>query len=144
MAQVIDRRNVQGLIFQSYNYPLARYFLFQFGGAAGARRFLGEFAPRVTHAAQDLAPKPEPLLNIALSWTGLNKAGLLDSVGNLLGTVFYAIGDHDFGNGVGGRLPPENLHDPRRCLACIGFRDLQNRVGRRQLHAAVGIIQRLD
>jgi hypothetical protein len=78
MAQVIDRRNVQGLIFQSYNYPLARYFLFQFGDAAGARRFLGEWAPRLTHAAQDLALKPEPLINIALSWGGLNKTGALD------------------------------------------------------------------
>ena len=78
MAQIIDRRNVQGLIFQSYNYPCARYFLFQFGASAGARAFLGGLAPRVTHAAQDLAQKPEPLINIALSWTGLGKTGILD------------------------------------------------------------------
>jgi hypothetical protein len=81
MAQVIDRSNVQGLIFQSYNYPLARYFLFQFGDVTGARRFLGEWAPCIAHAAQDLSQRPEPLINIALSWTGLNKTGVLDRNG---------------------------------------------------------------
>jgi hypothetical protein len=78
MVQTIDRRNVQGLIFQSYNYPLARYFLFQFGDTAGARRFLAEWAPLITSAAQDPAAKAEPLINIALSWPGLNKTGALE------------------------------------------------------------------
>jgi hypothetical protein len=79
MAQVIDRSNVQGLLFQSYNYPVTRYFFFQLGDVAGARRFLREWVPRVTHGAVELAQKPEPLINIALSWQGLGKAGALET-----------------------------------------------------------------
>jgi Dyp-type peroxidase family len=78
MAQV-DRTNVQGLIFKSYNYPLTRHFLFQFGDAAGARRFLNEWAARVTHAEQNLDAKPDPLINIALTWSGLSKTGAVDA-----------------------------------------------------------------
>jgi Dyp-type peroxidase family len=74
----IDRSNVQGLIFRSYNYPFTRHFLFQFANTQGARGFLGEWVPHVTHAAQNLDPKPDPLLNIALTWSGLNKTGALD------------------------------------------------------------------
>ena len=77
MAQ-IDRRNVQGLIFQSYNYPLVGHFFFQFPSGVAARDFLKEWAPHVTNGEVDLAAKPDPLLNIALSWSGLKKTGAID------------------------------------------------------------------
>jgi deferrochelatase/peroxidase EfeB len=72
---------VQGLIFQSYNYPLTRHFLFQFRDEKGARGFLREWRSSVTHAGQDLAQKPEPLVNLAFSFQGLRRAGALDRPG---------------------------------------------------------------
>jgi deferrochelatase/peroxidase EfeB len=74
----VQRGNVQGLIFQSYNYPLVGHFFFQFPERTAARTFLAQWVPRVTSAAVDLGPKPDPLLNIALSWPGLKKTGVLD------------------------------------------------------------------
>jgi Dyp-type peroxidase family len=69
--------NVQGLVFRSYNYPHTRHFFFQFDDASAVRDFLNQWVPLVTDAAQDLAGKPDPLCNIALSWSGLSKTGVL-------------------------------------------------------------------
>jgi deferrochelatase/peroxidase EfeB len=77
MAQ-IERTNVQGLIFRSYNYRHTRHFLLNFDDATGARRFFTEWVPHVTNAARDLDAKPDPLINIALSWFGLKKIGAVD------------------------------------------------------------------
>jgi deferrochelatase/peroxidase EfeB len=74
----IERSNVQGLIFQSFNYPLVGHFFFQFPDGAAAREFLKEWVPHVTSAAVDIKAKPEPLLNIALSWQGIQKTGAVD------------------------------------------------------------------
>lgn len=73
----VERKNVQGLVFRSYNYPLTRHYFFQFPNAEGARGFLREWVPHVTDAAQDVDAKPDPLLNIAFTWWGLNKTGVL-------------------------------------------------------------------
>ena len=74
----VDRGNVQGLIFQSYNYPLVGHYFFQFPHGRAARDFLKEWLPRVTSASVDLTTKPTPLTNIALSWSGLVKTGAVD------------------------------------------------------------------
>jgi deferrochelatase/peroxidase EfeB len=76
MVQV-DPSNVQGLIFRSYNYPLTRHFFFQFSNTAGTRDFLKEWAPRMTHAGQDINARPDPLLNLAFTWRGLQKTAAL-------------------------------------------------------------------
>jgi deferrochelatase/peroxidase EfeB len=78
MPVAVDRTNVQGLIVNLYPYPLARHFLFRLGDAAAARRFLGEWVPRTTSAAVDLGPRPEPLINLALTWGGLRRLGALE------------------------------------------------------------------
>lgn len=74
----IDRGNVQGLIFQSYNYAVVGHFFFKFPDGAAAREFLNEWIPRVTSAAVDITANPEPLINIALSWQGIQKTGAVD------------------------------------------------------------------
>jgi Dyp-type peroxidase family len=79
----IDRANVQGLIFQSYNYLYTRHFLFHFDDADGARRFFNEWEPHVTHGAVDLAAKPDRLVNIAVTWSGLRKAGAVENAAGI-------------------------------------------------------------
>src|SRR4051812_9597738 len=79
MPVVIDRANIQGLIVNLYPYPLARHFLFRLGNAVMARRFLGEWVPRTTSAADDLGQRPEPLVNLALTWGGLRRLGALEA-----------------------------------------------------------------
>ena len=65
------RDNVQGLIAQRYHYPLARHFLFAVDDATIARATLRSWLPQVTLWRDDLTRRPEPLLNIGVSWNGL-------------------------------------------------------------------------
>jgi deferrochelatase/peroxidase EfeB len=75
----IDPANVQGLIFNLYRYPVSRHLLFRVTDAAGARVFLRTLLPQITHAAVDLASRPEPLINIGITWTGLLALGVFAS-----------------------------------------------------------------
>ena len=63
--------NIQGLITQRYAYPLARHFLLRVTDPAAARDCMRTLLPRVTRASIDLAQRPEPLLNIGITWIGL-------------------------------------------------------------------------
>jgi Dyp-type peroxidase family len=75
----IGPANVQGLIFNLYRYPVSRHLLFRVTDAAGARVFLRTLLPQITHAAVDLASRPEPLINIGITWTGLLALGVFAS-----------------------------------------------------------------
>jgi Dyp-type peroxidase family len=79
----IDPANVQGLVFQLYRYPRSRHLLFQVTDAARTRGFVRALLPRVTHAAVDLAARPEPLVNIGVSWQGLIALGVIGSLGTM-------------------------------------------------------------
>jgi Dyp-type peroxidase family len=79
----INPANMQGLIFQLYRYPLSRHLLFRVTDAGAARAFLRGLLPRVTHAGIDLLPRPEPLVNVGVTWTGLSALGVIGSVGTL-------------------------------------------------------------
>ncbi|WP_426420329.1 Dyp-type peroxidase [Bradyrhizobium genosp. A] len=79
----IDPANVQGIIFQLYRYPLSRHFLFRVDNAAAARECVRQLLPQVTHAAVDLSRRPEPLINIGVSWTGLAALGIIGSAAEL-------------------------------------------------------------
>lgn len=62
---------MQGVIVHPYRRPLARHHLFEFADPAGARRFLGHLAPRVTSAAAGPDPAEDVLVNIGVSYRGL-------------------------------------------------------------------------
>lgn len=80
MARV-DPTNVQGLVFHPYRYPFSRHLLFSVESASAARAWLRLLAARVTHAGQPLAENPEPLLNVGVTWRGLEALGLLAKLG---------------------------------------------------------------
>jgi deferrochelatase/peroxidase EfeB len=65
------RDNIQGLVIQRYGYPLARYFLLKVADAALARACLRGWLPKITRGDDDLSGRPEPLLNIGVTWRGL-------------------------------------------------------------------------
>jgi len=79
----IDPGNVQGLVFQLYRYPLSRHLLFRVTNAAAARGVLRKLLAQVTHAAVDLSQRPEPLVNIGVTWTGLAALGVIGSASEL-------------------------------------------------------------
>lgn len=69
----LRRDNVQGLIVASYQTPCSRHLLFEVTDADGARSFLRDLIPKITRASQDLSERPEPLINVGLSYGGLDK-----------------------------------------------------------------------
>lgn len=81
MPLTIDRGNVQGLVFEPYQCPHSLHLLYRISDAAGGRRFLGRWRPRITHAGQDPGSAPEPLINLALTWQGLLALKAFDEMG---------------------------------------------------------------
>jgi deferrochelatase/peroxidase EfeB len=81
MTRPLDRSNIQSLVFQPHRCAYSRHFLFQAQDKAGAKRFLGEWLPHVTHGGVDLDNPPGPLVNITVSWTGLDTLGAFDDLG---------------------------------------------------------------
>ena len=71
MTPVPSQANIQGLISRRYGYPLARHFLLHIIDAAQARASLAGWIPRITCGADDLGARPEPLLNVGVTWRGL-------------------------------------------------------------------------
>src|SRR3954468_24543494 len=69
----LRRDNVQGLIVASYQTPCSRHLLFEVVDAEGARSFLRDLIPKITRASQDLSERPEPLINVGLSYGGLDQ-----------------------------------------------------------------------
>jgi Dyp-type peroxidase family len=63
--------NIQGLVTQRYAYPLARHFLLAVRSVDAARECVRNWLPNVTRASADLSNRPEPLLNIGITWEGL-------------------------------------------------------------------------
>jgi hypothetical protein len=73
----IDRENVQGLIPRGYNYPYSRHFFFRFPDGKTGRSLLAWARPRITHGATwPTGVKPEPLLNVGLTFEGMKAIGL--------------------------------------------------------------------
>ena len=73
MGRPFDRSNVQAIILKPYAYPISRHLIFSIGNKKGARAFVREWVDSVAHGGRDLSATPEPLINIAISWTGLVK-----------------------------------------------------------------------
>jgi deferrochelatase/peroxidase EfeB len=73
----IDLDNVQGLIVRPYTHPVSSHELVRFPSPAGARAFLAALVPSVTSGRPWGADVPRRLLNVGLSFTGLQAAGAL-------------------------------------------------------------------
>jgi deferrochelatase/peroxidase EfeB len=83
MGRPFDRSNVQAIILKPYAYPISRHLIFSIGNKKGARAFVREWVDSVAHGGRDLSATPEPLINIAISWTGLVKIGAFDDIGGV-------------------------------------------------------------
>lgn len=79
----LDRSNLQSIVLQSHPCEHSRHFLFRSNDKIAAKRFLGEWTPRVTHGGIKIDPNnlPCPIINIAVSWAGLDKFGAFDDLG---------------------------------------------------------------
>lgn len=72
----LDLADIQGLIHHVYGYPKTRHLLFEIGNPAAGMKLLKLLAPRTTHAAVPLDPKPESLLNVGITYGGLEALGV--------------------------------------------------------------------
>jgi deferrochelatase/peroxidase EfeB len=67
----LDLTDIQGLIHHVYGYPITRHLLFSISNPPAGMRLLKFLAPLTTHAAVPLDPKPESLLNVGITYSGL-------------------------------------------------------------------------
>ncbi|MGK9059079.1 MULTISPECIES: Dyp-type peroxidase [Pseudomonas] len=70
-----DLADIQGLIHHHYGYPKTRHLLFEIGSPATGMHMLKFLAPR-TNTAVPLNPKPESLLNVGITYGGLEALGV--------------------------------------------------------------------
>src|SRR4029077_14474482 len=81
---VINHENVQGLILRGYNYPYSRHLLFHFPGGEAGQTFLAWARPLIPHGgAWPSGVKPQPLLNVGLTFEGLKALGLASIVASI-------------------------------------------------------------
>lgn len=85
MTCPLDRSNLQSIVLQSHPCAHSRHFLFRCKDKPGAKHFLAEWTPRVTHGGIEIDPNnpPCPIINIAVSWPGLDKVGAFDDLGGV-------------------------------------------------------------
>ncbi|WP_037584130.1 hypothetical protein [Stigmatella aurantiaca] len=69
--------NIQGLILRGYTHPYSCHLLFSFDVPAKAPGFLKALYPSVTSAEAWGTAKPQVLLNIGLTFTGIQSLGVL-------------------------------------------------------------------
>jgi Dyp-type peroxidase family len=73
----LDRQDVQGFIIKGYGYPLTRVLLLSFPDEARGKSFLRWVSPQITSACPwSRGAKPEPLVNLGLTYRGLQVIGL--------------------------------------------------------------------
>ncbi len=77
--------NVQSIVLRSHPCAHSRHFLFRIKDKRGAKAFLAGWLPRVTHGGIMIDPRnpPCPIVNITLSWSGLNNVGAFDALGGI-------------------------------------------------------------
>ena len=83
MVVQLDPSNLQSIVLQSHPCSHSRHFLFRSNDKLATKRFLAEWAPRVTHGGIKIDPSnpPCPIINIAIGWAGLDKVGAFDGLG---------------------------------------------------------------
>lgn len=66
-----DKDNVQGMIMRGYTHPWSCHLIFKFATQPGAKEFIKTILPYVQSAADWGDNKPEMMLNIGFTFTGL-------------------------------------------------------------------------
>ena len=66
----VDFSEVQGII-RTYRRVTSRHLIFRFDSGRGARAFIRELAERITMADGDANSAPDPLLNVGMTFNGL-------------------------------------------------------------------------
>jgi deferrochelatase/peroxidase EfeB len=74
-----QRSNVQGLIMRGYTHPYSTHMLFHFPGRGAAAAFVRSLLPYLQSAIDWGKQKPEKMLNISLTYSGLAVATTLSS-----------------------------------------------------------------
>jgi len=100
----VDFSNIQAVVVQAYGYPFSRHLLFHFIASGPAKNFLRELLAKVTTADQSLDSKPEPLLNVGITYRGLVALGVPSAVLDTFDAVFQEGPDA----GALGDLSPES------------------------------------
>ena len=67
--------NIQGLIVSGYTHPVARHLFLSFAWDANPAAFVGQLTPLIT-TAQDWVAKPPSILNLSLTYAGLEALGV--------------------------------------------------------------------
>jgi deferrochelatase/peroxidase EfeB len=126
MTEPLDRGTIQALLFGPFPCAHSRHLLLRCADKAGARRFLAEWLPHVSHGGLDLTTAPGPFLNIAVSFAGLAGLGAFDDLGGT-GQAKAAFAD-DFTKPIDallisafGASAPENWWNRRFTSEDIGF-----------------------
>jgi len=105
LQMTLDLTDIQGLIHHSYRYPRSRHLLFTITSPSAGKKILKFLIPRITHAAQNLNPKPEWLLNVGISYSGLEALGLKPEILQQFPTDFREIPDPERMGDVGESIP---------------------------------------
>jgi Dyp-type peroxidase family len=99
----VDFSNIQAIVVRPYGYPFSRHLFFHFAASASAKSFLRDLLARVTTADQALDSKPEPLLNVGITYRGLVALGVPPAILDSFDAVFKEGPD----GGALGDLAPE-------------------------------------
>jgi|GEM_PF-1209338 len=76
-----DRSNIQGLILRGYTHPCSCHLLFTFTvatGTAATRSFFNDLYDKLQSAADWGANKPASMLNIGLTFNGIQQLNIID------------------------------------------------------------------
>lgn len=77
-TNVPDKSAIQGLILRGYTHPYSCHFLFNFPGQADTQAFFKTLLPLVQNAEDWGENKPAQLLNIGLTYTGIQQLKVLN------------------------------------------------------------------
>ncbi|MGH3770293.1 MAG: Dyp-type peroxidase [Pseudonocardiaceae bacterium] len=103
----IDFGNVQGMVVSLYRRPIARHLLFRFGEGAAARAFMTHLLARVTMADHALDSAPDPLVNVGLTFRGLQALGVAETLLTELDAIYQEGPDPGpLGDALGSRSDP--------------------------------------
>lgn len=66
-----DKSNIQGMILRGFTHPYSCHMIFKFNNKAGAKSFIKAILPYVQSAESWGDEKPDLMLNIGLTYTGI-------------------------------------------------------------------------
>jgi deferrochelatase/peroxidase EfeB len=110
----VDLGNVQGLVARMYRQRVVRHLLFRFGGSAEARGFLRGLLPHITLADASPDPAPDPVVNVGITYHGLQALGAEPALLDELSSAFREGPDpHQLGDAAESASATENWWEGR-------------------------------